>query len=304
MRFVVRIHQGGWSFEELLAVWQEADSLGYDGASLFDLLGADGPECLTALTALIARTERIVGVPLVLAAPYRHPAVVARMAATLDALSGGRLILGLGSGGSQEDAKTHGVPWSAGSARLRALEDGVVAMRLLWERGGSFESETVTPTGAIGLARAARSGGPPVLIGGHGRGLIGVAARQADLCNIGFDLSPEEWRRWRGLLDSEGQEAGRPPGSVGLTHNATVLIGETPADVEARVRAWAAERRLDQEEARARLATTLCGTPQELITRLQELGAVGVVWTFLLFPELPDRTGMRIFAERVMPALK
>jgi Luciferase-like monooxygenase len=89
MRFVVRIHQDGWSFPELAAVWQESERLGYHGVSLYDVLGISGPECWTALTALTAATRKLVAVPLVLANPYRHPAVTAKMAATLDAFSPG-----------------------------------------------------------------------------------------------------------------------------------------------------------------------------------------------------------------------
>ncbi len=104
MRFVVRIHQQGWTYPELETVWRESERLGYDGASLYDVLGDSGPECWTALTALTAVTQKLVVVPLVLANPYRHPAVVGKMAATLDALSRGRVILGLGAGGSATDA--------------------------------------------------------------------------------------------------------------------------------------------------------------------------------------------------------
>lgn len=111
MRFVVRIHQNGWSYQELEAVWWESERLGYDGASLYDVLGINGPECWTALTALTARTRKLVAVPLVLSSPYRHPAVVARMAATLDAVCPGRIIVGLGAGGSDADAAAFGVRW-------------------------------------------------------------------------------------------------------------------------------------------------------------------------------------------------
>jgi alkanesulfonate monooxygenase SsuD/methylene tetrahydromethanopterin reductase-like flavin-dependent oxidoreductase (luciferase family) len=111
MRFVVRIHQHGWTYPELETVWRESERLGYDGASLYDVLGDSGPECWTALTALTAVTQKLVAVPMVLANPYRHPAVVGKMAATLDALSRGRVILGLGAGGSATDAAVSGVGW-------------------------------------------------------------------------------------------------------------------------------------------------------------------------------------------------
>ena len=81
MRFAVRIHQSQWTYSQLETVWQESERLGYDGASLYDVLGVPGPECWTALTALTRATQKLVAVPLVLSNPYRHPAVVAKMAA-------------------------------------------------------------------------------------------------------------------------------------------------------------------------------------------------------------------------------
>jgi alkanesulfonate monooxygenase SsuD/methylene tetrahydromethanopterin reductase-like flavin-dependent oxidoreductase (luciferase family) len=138
MRFVVRIHQRGWSYPELETVWRESERLGYDGASLYDVLGDSGPECWTALTALTAATQKLVAVPMLLANPYRHPAVVGKMAATLDALSRGRVIVGLGAGGSATDAAAFGVGWPPARERIAALGEAVEVMRILWRGGGSF----------------------------------------------------------------------------------------------------------------------------------------------------------------------
>ena len=78
MRLVVRIHQRGWTYPELETVWRESERLGYDGASLYDVMGDFGPECWTALTALTTVTQKLVAAPMVLANPYRHPAVVGK----------------------------------------------------------------------------------------------------------------------------------------------------------------------------------------------------------------------------------
>ena len=83
-KFVVRMHQGGFGYAYLREIFQAADGLGYDGASLYDLLGIPTLECWTTLSALAAETERIRLIPMVLANLYRHPATLAKMAATLD----------------------------------------------------------------------------------------------------------------------------------------------------------------------------------------------------------------------------
>jgi alkanesulfonate monooxygenase SsuD/methylene tetrahydromethanopterin reductase-like flavin-dependent oxidoreductase (luciferase family) len=305
VRFVVRIHQGGWRYAQLQAVWQEADRLGYDGASLYDLLGAPGPECWTALTALTATTRTLTAVPLVLANPYRHPALVAKMAATLDDLSGGRLVLGIGAGGAPGDAAAFGVPWDTTPARVAALVEAIQVMRLLWRGGGSFAGRFYRLDGASGHPRPARAGGPPLLIGGHGeRQVLRAVAGHADICNIGFDVSVEGWRRYRGLLAAYAREAGRDTATLALSHNATVLVGRDEADVERRLAAWAAARDMTVDAARERLASALVGTPDTIIGRLRALMSVGVAWVFLLFQDLPDTADLRLFAEAVLPAFQ
>lgn len=304
MRFAVRIHQSGWTYSQLENVWQESERLGYDGASLYDVLGAPGPECWTALTALTRATSKLVAVPLVLSAPYRHPAVVAKMAATLDALSGGRIILGLGAGGSDDDATAFGMRWPSAGERVAALGEAVEVMRMLWRGGGSFAGRWYQLRDAPGYPGASRPEGPPILIGGHGPDLLRTAARHADLCNVGFDLSADDWHGLRHRLADHARQAGRRPDSLGLTHNATVLLGADEADVARQVSAWARRRGLTEDAARSRLRHSLHGTPSQVCGQLRALEAAGVSWVFLLFDGLPSLDGPRSFAETVMPDLR
>jgi alkanesulfonate monooxygenase SsuD/methylene tetrahydromethanopterin reductase-like flavin-dependent oxidoreductase (luciferase family) len=303
MRFIVRCHQGGWTWEQLVAVWREADRLGYDGASLYDLLDT-GLECWTTLTALVA-TTRLIGVPLVLANPYRPPALVAKMAATLDVVSGGRFVLGLGAGGAAADAARWGVPWHSVARRAAALEDAVRAMRLLWSGGGSMVGEGVRLEGASGAPTPSTPGGPPVLIGGHGRRfLLRVAARVGDWCNIGIDLDEPAWREAQALLATYCQEVGRDPATIGLTHNASVLLGRDAADYQRALAAWAARRGLSVEDAGHRLASALAGTPDLVSERIERLRTLGIGWVFLIFQDLPDLTMLRLFADTVLPRVR
>ncbi len=302
MRFAVRIHQNGWSYQELEEVWQESERLGYDGASLYDVLGIDGPECWTALTALTARTGRLVSVPLVLSNPYRHPAVVAKMAATLDAVSPGRVVVGIGAGGSDADAAAFGVPWPPAAQRIEALAEAAQVMRAVWSGGGSFNGRwyQLRDAPAYRGAGAAGAVGLPILIGGHGPRLVRTAAQHADLANIGFDLSAGEWHRLGRTLATCAREAGRAPGSPELTHNATVVLGSDEADFSRLVSAWGSRRGLSEESARRKLEHALAGTPRQVRAKLKSLEAAGVGWVFLLFDDARDVAALRLFAEAVM----
>lgn len=305
MRFAVRIHQGGWTYAQLETVWQESDRLGYDGASLYDVLGAPGPECWTALTALTKASRRLIAVPLVLAGPYRHPAVLAKMAATLDELSGGRVIVGLGAGGSAADAAAFGVPWPPAGPRIAALGEAVEVMRVLWRGGGSFAGRWYRLRDAPGYPGTTRPDGPLVLIGGHGPSLLRVAARHADLCNVGFDQPAGDWQELAPRLAQHAREAGRRPDALGLVHNATVLLGADEADVARQLSRWAQRRGLTEDAARSMLRHALLGTPGQVCERLSALQAAGVSWVFLKFDGLPSSVaGLRSFAQTVLPSLR
>jgi len=303
VKLAVRCHQGGWSWQQVEAVWHEADALGYDGATLYDLLGP-GVECLTAMAALLPACPRLTGIPLVLANPYRAPALLAKMAATLDRASGGRFVLGLGSGGSEADARAHGLGWSRAGARAAALEDGVRAMRAVWSGAGSHEGAGLRLTAGSEPAPAT-PGGPPVLIGGRGRRrLLRAAGHVADLCNIGFDLDPAGYEPYRTLLAGYCREAGRDPSALRFTHNATVLIAESGAAYERTLARWAADRDLTIAQARERLHTALAGTPDAIATRLEAYRGAGFAWTFLVFQDLPRLEMLRLFAREVLPLLR
>jgi alkanesulfonate monooxygenase SsuD/methylene tetrahydromethanopterin reductase-like flavin-dependent oxidoreductase (luciferase family) len=308
-RFCVRIHHAGYTYPQLRRVWQSAERYGYDGVSLYDVLARPALEVWTTLAVLALSTRRVVAMPLVLDVGYRHPATLAKMAASLDQLTGGqRLILGLGYGGNPDDHRAYGFDWPERVAdRVARLEEQVQVMRALWrDPKADFVGRWYQLANADGFATAT-PGGPPVLIASRGlqHGLAGVA-RQADLGNVSFDLSPAEWQRYQAVIAEHCAEAGRDPRAVGLTHNATVIIGSSHAEAERRLDRFARSRNLTREQARHGLANALVGTPDEILEKLLEYRAAGVplAWVFLLFPDLPSTRSLRLFAEHVLPAYR
>jgi alkanesulfonate monooxygenase SsuD/methylene tetrahydromethanopterin reductase-like flavin-dependent oxidoreductase (luciferase family) len=308
-RFCVRIHHAGYSFDQLRRLWRSAERGGYDGVSLYDVLARPALEVWTTLAVLALSTRRLVAIPLVLDVGYRHPAILAKMAASLDQLTGGqRLILGLGYGGNPDDHRAYGFDWPAGVAdRVARLEEQVQVMRALWRAPkANFDGQWYVLANADGFATATL-GGPPVLVASRGvRHGLGGVARQADLCNVSFDLSPAEWQRYQMVIAEHCFAAGRNPEEVGLTHNATVVIGTTRSDAEDQFDRLARSRHLTREQARHGLANALVGTADEIVHKLLEYRAAGVplAWVFLLFPDLPSTRSMRLFAEEVLPAYR
>lgn len=294
------------SFAQLQAIWQEAERLGYDGATLFDVLSAPALEPWTALSALTATTERLIAIPLVLSNTYRHPALLAKMAASLDQLSGGRLVLGIGAGGGRSDHQAFSIPWRKIEERAARLEDAIRIMRFLWSGADdALESKYYGTITGPGRPAPAQLGGPAVLVGGHGeRHLLRSVARVGDLSNMEIDLDPKTWERRKRLLGRYCDEEGRDPSALGFTHNATVIIGETDLDVQAGVERYIDAHGLSLGEARQRLAHAVVGKPEECTERLRDYRARGMSWLFLLFPDLPDLRSLQLFGERVLPAFQ
>jgi alkanesulfonate monooxygenase SsuD/methylene tetrahydromethanopterin reductase-like flavin-dependent oxidoreductase (luciferase family) len=262
-----------------------------------------GVECWTALTALLATCPRLTGIPLVLANPYRPPILLAKMAATLDRLSGGRLIVGLGSGGAEADARSHGLGWQGARGRAAALEEAVRAMRALWAGAGAYEGHDLRVSAGI-EPTPFTPGGPAVLIGGRGqRQLLRTTGHVADYCNIGFDLSSQDYALYRALLAGYCREASRDPASLRFTHNATVLIAESGAAYERTLARWSADRDLTVAEGRQRLRSALAGPPDLIVERLERYRTAGFAWTFLVFQDLPGLEMVRLFAREVLPRL-
>lgn len=305
-KFVVRLHQGGFEYGYLREIFRAADGLGYDGASLYDLLGIPTLECWTTLSALAAETERIRLIPMVLANLYRHPGTLAKMAATLDVISGGRLVLGIGAGGGEGDHKAYGMPYPSTRERVAMMGEAAEVIRLLWSgERVSFEGEYYRLDNALCDPAPVQQPGPPILIGGSGeRYLLRTAAAHADITNMRADMSVAEHGAKRRVLDAHCEAVGREPSEVVLSHNAHVFIGEDEAAVERVLADHAARHGVPVERFRASLSNAIVGTPPQCMEQLRRYVDYGIGWFFLLFPEPVSVGDLELFAEEVMPEFR
>ena len=303
VKFNVRVNQYRYSYDDLLRVWLEADRLGYYSASLFDLLNTDALECWTTLTALLAQTHSIRAVPMVLANPYRHPALLAKTAATLDVISGGRITLGIGAGGSGSDTRASGLPFPATRERCEMLEESVDLIRRLWsEPSVSFDGEHYAVDGASVLPKPVQQPMPPVLVGGHGpRYVLPTIGRIADIANVGNNDTVDEHRRYQGIVHRAAEAAGRDPSSIEWTHNADCVIAPTQREFDALVARLAEQAGMTSAQYQAeRLTNTLSGTPDRVAERINEYVESGIRYFFVVFPNPAPTETLALFAEEVM----
>lgn len=303
VKFNVRVNQYRYAYEDLLRVWQEADRLGYYSASLFDLLTVDALECWTTLTALLAQTQRIRAVPMVLANQYRHPMLTAKMAATLDVISGGRITLGIGAGGSRSDTENSGLPFPPTRERCEMLEESLAIIRRLWtEPSVDYDGKHYQISGASVAPKPTQQPAPPILVGGHGpRYVLPAIGRTADICNVGSNDTVEQHRGYTGIIRQAAEAAGRDPEAIELTHNADCVIAPTQRDYQRLVSRLAEEAGMSAAAyEQDRLRNTLSGTPERICDRISEYVEFGIRYFFVVFPNPAPSETLALFAEEVM----
>ena len=303
VKFCVRIHQSGYSYESLERIWTEADRLGYHAASLYDLLNVPTLECWTTLSALAAKTERIRLIPMVLANLYRPPALLAKMSSTLDVISGGRLELGIGAGGGESDHIASGYSYPPTSVRVKMLEESVEMIKLLWsEPEVSFRGRYYTLDRAKNDPKPVQKPRPPILVGGRGEThLLRAVAGCADICNMGFEMSLEEHRAKLGILEEHCKVSARDVSQIEVSHNTRVLIGENREEFDRLVAEGAAGSNMSADAYRASLAKAVAGTPEQCVERIKSYVEGGITYFFLLFPDPIPSESLRLFAREVMP---
>jgi alkanesulfonate monooxygenase SsuD/methylene tetrahydromethanopterin reductase-like flavin-dependent oxidoreductase (luciferase family) len=303
VKFGVRIHQGGYSYEALREVWIDADRLGYYSATLYDLLNVPTLECWTTLSALAAETRQIRLTPLVLANLYRHPALLAKMASTLDVISGGRLELGIGAGGGESDHRASGFPYPSTAVRVEMLEEAVQIIKALWTEGeASFQGTYYSLEGAVNEPKPLQKPHPPILIGGHGEThLFRAVAQFADICNWGFEMSLEEHKSKVDVLARHCRRYGRDPSEIEVTHNTRVVIAENTAQFDRLAAAGAADSNMSVADYKGSLKRAIAGTPEACVEQIQAYVDNGIRYFFLLFPDPISPESLELFAREVMP---
>jgi alkanesulfonate monooxygenase SsuD/methylene tetrahydromethanopterin reductase-like flavin-dependent oxidoreductase (luciferase family) len=220
------------SWEEIRALAQAAEAMGVDTLWAPDHLQRDMAgerigfwECWTIVTAVAGATSRIGIGPHVACAGFRNPALLAKMAATLDEVSGGRLILGLGSGVPEHDASWRAFGFDAARPIARYAEVAEVVTRMLREPSVTFTGSVVRTEDAQIIPPGPRPGGLPVWIAGLGARTSRVAASFGDAINVNLPLrGPEDMARLREIAGAACEAVGRDPSTLELTGWGRVVL--------------------------------------------------------------------------------
>lgn len=269
-------------------------------------------EAWSLMAAYAASTSRVRLGQMCTCIAYRNPVYLAKVAATVDVISGGRLEMGIGAGWYEHEWRAYGYGFPHAPERLRMLREGVEIMHQAWTTGrASLDGEFTRVDGAIVQPQPLQAGGVPMWVAGGGEKVtLKIAAKYASYTN--FYGSPEEFSHKSEVLRGHTDRLGRDFSSIVRSANFNTVIGETEADVERRLEAIEARVAGSAgEKAAAKFMhdfrsdeAIAVGTPSQVVDKLLDMRSRGLGYAIHYFPEAAyDRSGLELYEREVIPAL-
>jgi F420-dependent oxidoreductase-like protein len=267
-------------------------------------------EAWSLMSAFGAVTERVRLGQMCTCMSYRNPAYLAKVAATVDIVSGGRVEMGIGAGWYEQEWRAYGYGFPPAPERLGMLDEGVQIMKQAWETGSAtLDGKHYQVNGAIVQPRPLQPGGIPFWIAGGGEKVtLKIAARYAQYTN--FDGTLDGFTRKSELLRGHCATVGTDFDAIVRSANYNVAIGSTEAEVEQRLQDARARLAPYVGEAKAEASLSAvrgmpaCGTPEQIVENLTKLQDAGMTYGIFNFAEAAyDRSGIELFEREVIPAL-
>ena len=310
MKFGVMVPQG-WrmdlvdfpdpveAYEAMTSVAQEAEALGFDSVWLYDhfhtipLPSQEVTfECWMSTAALARDTKRVRIGQMVTCNGYRNPALLAKMASTVDVMSHGRLDFGIGAGWYQHEYLAYGYNYPDAPERLRYLREAVQVILAMWTQDEAvFEGKYYQVRGAINQPKGVQKPHIPLLIGGGGEKVtLKLVAQCADACNVGGgDI--QTIRHKLDVIKMHCEQLGRDYSNIRRTTSTICVIGASEETALASLS--------EQQRSLVSMmqANSLIGTPESMRKRIVELEEAGVQELILWFPDAAKLESLRLFAK-------
>ena len=273
-------------------------------------------EVWTLLSALAERTDDMELGPLVGSITYRNPALLAKMATTVDILSEGNLRVGLGAGWHDEEHRAYDFDYPDIETRIEMLDESLHVLKSMFtEAEPSYHGDHFQIEDAYNEPKPVQNPYPSIVIGGAGPKLLRVAARHADEWNVEISGRargpPVEFKIEK--FDEYLEEAGRDPDDVERSWLAHILVREDEAELqrlcdEIFPLPWGEEDDIDEQLSNAQEAREkgdfLIGTPAEIVEQIESIRELGFEKLQLMFLDFPDTRGMELFGDEVRSQLQ
>jgi len=304
--FGIQTAQDAADYATVRAFWQEAEKLGYDSVWLCDHVfpvatdrKAQMLEAWTTLAALAAQTTQIRVGTLVLCAGFRPPALVAKMAATLDVITNGRLEFGIGAGWFEPEYVAYGYDFPRAAERIGRMDEAVEVCKRMWtDDSPTFQGKYFRIDGAFCEPKPVQKPHPPIWVGGGGEQLtLKAVAKHADKWSC-LSLTPAEVVHKIEVLNRHCSKIGRDPDEIEKTWYGTVMVDDDEQKIKDTLERRASRRNQSVEEFTKRM---IAGTPEQCVAKIESYLAAGITYFTVNMGSLRDLRTPRVFAEKVMP---
>lgn len=301
----------------MLGVAKDIESLGYDSLWVYDHFHTVPEptqqvtyEAWTLMAALAATTDTVRLGQMCTCNTYRPPSYLAKVAASIDVISGGRLEMGIGAGWYEHEHDGYGYEFLSPGGRLGMLREGVEIMKAMWtEDQVTYEGKYYTLKGAICSPRPVQQPHIPFWIAGGGEKVtLNIAARYGQYTNFGGD-DLEVFKSKSEILRGHCAEVGTDFESITRSANFNVLCAPTEGEVEEKKTKLYERLARHVSEGAARrhagLFERASGTPEQVVSWLEEFQAAGLTYAIVNFADAAyDRESLELFAKEVMPAVQ
>jgi F420-dependent oxidoreductase-like protein len=253
-------------------------------------------ESWTTLSVLAGLTTKIKLGTLVTGITYRHPAILAKIAATLDVLSKGRLFMGIGAAWNEDESHAYGIHFPPANERLARLEEAIQVIRKMWteEVSASFNGKYYQVHNAYCNPKPIQKPSPPILVGGSGeRKTLKIVAKYADACNL-FG-SAETIRRKLKILEEHCKSVGRDYDLILKTKLGVIVIDDDTEMVENKIRQ--AFKGIPEEQIRE---FVIYGTPEDVLKQIELLEQVGIQYLIVDLEPSRELEALDVFANKIM----
>jgi F420-dependent oxidoreductase-like protein len=307
------IDHGGLHYDEILSLSKLGDELGFDSISLYDhfySMSGENEICLetwSMLPAISLNTKRVQLLPLVTNNLFRHPGILAKMASTLDNLSKGRLIFGIGAGWNEKEALDFGYKFPNLKSRLEMLDESIQVISKLWkDEKTSFKGKYYTLEDAESLPKPMQVPHPPILVGGKAKGILRIVAKYADMCNfttrgLGLERCAEKLTQ----LKEYCSEIGRDYNSISKTISGSCFFASSEKELDSELEADAKRREMTKGELKKFYgASAIFGTTTEVIDQIREYEKIGVEGAMFRFNKPKQREKAKLFSDQVISKVK
>jgi F420-dependent oxidoreductase-like protein len=293
-------------FDRIKNIVQECERLGYDSIWLDDHLSYGKQpvfECWTALSALSSSTAKIRLGTMVLCSSFRNPALLAKMAATFDVISNGRLEFGIGVGIQRDEHAAYGIPLLKPNERVDRMKEAVEIIKKMWtEEKTSYRGKFYKANNAICEPKPLQKPHPPLIIAGGGEKLtLKVVAQYADRFDWGAIPSFELYKHKIDALKSHCKAVGRNFEEIEKSCwlGGQIYIAQNQKDLSERILLWK-PKSVSLEDFKK---LNIVGTPDVFRKKIRQYTNFGVTYFMLFFGDLPVLDGVRLFADEVVNKL-